>query len=951
MPKLGVQKKDGSVVYFDWNKPTEPTYEEAIAEAERQATPPQPAPKPSVSQDIAEGPSLMSPRSWWDEVKDVLPNFAAEGKKGIYQGGDWIRRQADRLAGGPVEWLGTAGWEHRPVENPDVQRGMETSDTTGGMIGSALEQAIEYGTGPAVLERAAAKTAFPWLAKKAVQAGLGGSQAFLHSGGDPTQTAIGATAGVAIPAIVNPLFAGAGKLIGRETAEQAAARIAKEAEALRGGTGASASTAQTGTAGPIRPPSANWTRPNWADPRVPPNVQGTVGVPEPPYTGVGRQIPPTNPQVVSTGTVPPPVNRTGARQPAGAFAGPRPQIAQYSQPIPPPQVPFDPRSAFGAPVDLPFVPPPEPLGIPSRSVTTPRFEGPEVGAPGATIDVDVPPPAGIAGTPPPNAPSPTGIIRDPATGRFRRMTMEESVNVPSQNVPFNQLPDAEKNAFREFLKVSKPELGPVIDDPAYIASDTDYLAFLKQQEMAGNAAAAAPPRPAYPPNAAGQVEFVGTSSPGRAATDVAPAVPPEPTGLTTQRPDLPFGRQAEVPQTMPTGEVEPSVEDLAVMAADETGAVPSEGRAEISDLMDRLAASLKNKNKKIGETGQALPRLAIPFGGGVLGGAVGGTQGDTTSERIENALLGAMIGAGGTHVGAGAIAGGKAGAKTALREAGEQLNAARMIPMLTGLAPTKSFLGNIGSFGTGALEDVTRGNFSRAGRTIKELFNVPENIRQFKTGWTAGQSPYQTTGIGALNYPGKFMGASDYAAQQGLQRAGRTAEEASESLLTSPLGVHGTTAEIMNSPIGKYFMPFQRTPINTALQFGKKAMERPVLSAGAAGAGYLAGGETDDPRKIGLASALAGPYAGAFLAGAAAGSGKGSLFGSISPVPEWGLTKSLEEGPTGAFMKPAFVSAFKEMFKGDEDYPESWSGKPSRETKQEQARKNRERRRRDFLNR
>lgn len=948
MPKLGVQKKDGSVVYFDWNKPTEPTYEEAIAEAERQAVPPQPAPKPSVSQDIAEGPSLMSPRSWWDEVKDFANDVAlgvgGEGRRGAFNLADLAIKGTEKIIG-PTE----TGKSFREfTASPRGQQLQEVPESWGGLLGSVGEQAAEIALPTTWFSRAAKARKLGTTATLAGEGILGGAQAGVHSGFDPTTMAVGTAAGMAIPAVVNPLMRGIGGLLGRETAEDAAKRLARES-----GMTMNLPETPTGTSAPSGGPRINpprdWNM-GWSDPRLKEQVRGSTRpwAPEPVPAGPGRQIPPTNPQVVSTGTVPPPVNRTGARQPAGAFAGPRPQIAQYSQPIPPPQVPFDPRSAFGAPVDLPFVPPPEPLGIPSRSVTTPRFEGPEVGAPGAAIDVDVPPPAGIAGTPPPNAPSPTGIIRDPATGRFRRMTMEESMNVPSQNVPFNQLPDAEKNAFREFLKVNKPEVSPaILDDPAYIASDTDYLAFLKQQELAANV----PPRAPYPPNAAGRTEFVGTSSPGRAATDVAPVVPPEPTGLTTQRPDLPFGRQAEVPQTMPTGEVEPSVEDLVEMAADETGAVPSEGRAEISDLMDRLATSLRSKNKKIGETGQALPRLAIPFGGGVLGGAVGGTQGDTTSERIENALLGAMIGAGGTHVGAGAIAGGKAGAKTALREAGEQLNAARMIPMLTGLAPAKSFLGNIGSFGTGAIEDATRGNFSRAGRTMRELFNVPENIRQFKTGWTAGQSPYQTTGIGALNYPGKFMGASDYAAQQGLQRAGRTAEEASESLLTSPLGVHGLTADIMNSPIGKYFMPFQRTPINTALQFGKKVMERPVLSAGAAGAGYLAGGETDDPRKIGLASALAGPYAGAFLAGAAAGSGKGSLFGSISPVPEWGLTKSLEEGPTGAFMKPAFVSAFKEMFKGDEDYPESWSGKPSRETKQEQARKNREKRRRDFLNR
>jgi len=64
--------------------------------------------------------------------------------------------------------------------------------------------------------------------------------------------------------------------------------------------------------------------------------------------------------------------------------------------------------------------------------------------------------------------------------------------------------------------------------------------------------------------------------------------------------------------------------------------------------------------------------------------------------------------------------------------------------------------------------------------------------------------------------------------------------------------------------------------------------------------GGLSGAKIDDMESISMISAFAGPYAIPFLVGAWAASGKAEMLNQISPMPEWGITKTITN-PFGAF--------------------------------------------------
>jgi hypothetical protein len=107
-----------------------------------------------------------------------------------------------------------------------------------------------------------------------------------------------------------------------------------------------------------------------------------------------------------------------------------------------------------------------------------------------------------------------------------------------------------------------------------------------------------------------------------------------------------------------------------------------------------------------------------------------------------------------------------------------------------------------------------------------------------------------------------------------------------------------------------YLVPFRRTPFNVLQGGGATMGAHPYLSVGAGGLGAAYGSQFDDPRAIGMAAALMGPYTLPFLFGAGATAGPRALQG-LSPIPEWSIQKSIGD-PLHPFQEPSFKRMFEE---------------------------------------
>ena len=236
----------------------------------------------------------------------------------------------------------------------------------------------------------------------------------------------------------------------------------------------------------------------------------------------------------------------------------------------------------------------------------------------------------------------------------------------------------------------------------------------------------------------------------------------------------------------------------------------------------------------------------------------------------------------------------------------------RTTSMLSGLAPAKSIAGNIGAHGIAALEN-------RSLKPLKELMNFPEHADALKRGWRMNANPQNLAGGTAnnqvlqgfekMNLPARVMGAFDSAAQESLMRAGLSQKEAQELLLTSPNAFAESLG--LNTRKGKFVVPFTKTSANAFKQGITRAAKHPAVWGSAVGAGYAAGNETDDIKKLGLASAAMGPYQLPFLFGAALKVGPKALQG-ISPLPEWGISGSMLN-PMKTFQEPGFVKAYTDV--------------------------------------
>lgn len=246
----------------------------------------------------------------------------------------------------------------------------------------------------------------------------------------------------------------------------------------------------------------------------------------------------------------------------------------------------------------------------------------------------------------------------------------------------------------------------------------------------------------------------------------------------------------------------------------------------------------------------------------------------------------------------------------------------RDVSMLSGLAPLKSLLGNIGG---SVYESIERGSLAPV-REVLSSQTVKDAYQAFKRGPNyANAGP--SSQVAKWNLPGRFMGALDEASQGALRRAGMSTEEAQRAMLQSPLTVTskgGTLDDLgLNSRAGRYFVPFRRTPINQIGEgfktFNANTLGKKAALATSIGSGAVSGTEFDDPKTIALGTAASGrygvPYA--MAAGVARYLSTGSqdkgqqVLSGISPVSDYSIQQGVLGPFAGTVPQPAAIGAYK----------------------------------------
>lgn len=286
----------------------------------------------------------------------------------------------------------------------------------------------------------------------------------------------------------------------------------------------------------------------------------------------------------------------------------------------------------------------------------------------------------------------------------------------------------------------------------------------------------------------------------------------------------------------------------------------------------------------------------------------------------EGLSAGQQFGVGGALAGAGLLAAGLARKSPhmtvdALRKLGRAVNTARYTSMLSGLAPIKSALGNLGA---PWIESALRGTLKPA-----RAFGSTNTIKDW---WAAFKDPALAAkmqglppdGMSKFNIPGRVMSAGDYATQRALTRGGLTTEEAQRATLMSPLrgtkptgGVLDELGKALESPAAETLIPFRRIPFNQfneglrALPGGetwKQGSRAQAVTLASMAAGSAAGAATanqDYPVFPAVVAATAGRF-GVPAALAAAltrlqmGKSGGGIAGSVLPVSEYGFEETLK---------------------------------------------------------
>jgi hypothetical protein len=305
---------------------------------------------------------------------------------------------------------------------------------------------------------------------------------------------------------------------------------------------------------------------------------------------------------------------------------------------------------------------------------------------------------------------------------------------------------------------------------------------------------------------------------------------------------------------------------------------------------------------------------------------------DIAAEPTDDGISPAAL-AGGAAVGAGALYGASKLAKLPgvlgkIGKGAAYANAIRQQLMLSGFAPLKSILGNIGT----GVEQAAEGRGFGALKEILSPRTAREAVQAMRTPAALGRNPVggaETVELPTLlSLPGRFMGGADEATRAALQRAGLSTKQAESAVLQTPLPENfGKMGEVLESPAARYLHPFRRTPFN---QFIEGLRRLPGGSAGTAGAKALymgAGGlhgaataEEQYPLSVPLGVAASGryglPYGVAALLGRglASGKGGGGVVGSVLPVSEYGYEQSLLK-PLDPFLEPAALRAFERLGK------------------------------------
>jgi len=291
----------------------------------------------------------------------------------------------------------------------------------------------------------------------------------------------------------------------------------------------------------------------------------------------------------------------------------------------------------------------------------------------------------------------------------------------------------------------------------------------------------------------------------------------------------------------------------------------------------------------------------------------------------------AALGAG--ALGAGLIAHNPQAAWQGAKAVGRGLGAARQQLMLSGLAPVKSFLGNIGST---AIESAERGSMA----PLKSLFSM-DTLRDLKNIYRTGGAetaqhalPGMGTAVGkALDtgttlpgpMPGRIMGAMDEAARNALVRSGVgiSPTEAEKIMFQAPLP--GKLGTALDNPIMRYLIPFRRTPFNQLIEgaktFAPETARQTAMLGTSLGAGAAHGAATADerfPMSVGLGAAAASKYGLPYSIGAlggrylAGGQGGGGLASTAVPIGEYGIESGIS-APLQPFTDPAALRALRRI--------------------------------------
>ena len=223
----------------------------------------------------------------------------------------------------------------------------------------------------------------------------------------------------------------------------------------------------------------------------------------------------------------------------------------------------------------------------------------------------------------------------------------------------------------------------------------------------------------------------------------------------------------------------------------------------------------------------------------------------------------------------GAIALGGAALMRNPAGAAKAFNNLRMAAMLTGWAPAKSVLGNLGA---GINMSVERGTLA----PLMQLMRPKTGIDAVKNFITGGQGAYGTAGPQGIeryyNLPGRFMGAVDEAAGAAFSRAGLSADEVQRELLQAPMQP-GLAQALEGNEVGRYLLPFARIPFNQFIEglesfksLGKvpgSALEarKLALLLSQMGVGYAEGANTEGAIPLALGAAAGGRYGAPVIAG------------------------------------------------------------------------------------